>query len=172
MAAELEQRLLAHLKGEARKKKRETLQDKSIRALAIARALERLYTDVDCPLTHRNNFELLCAVILSAQCTDAAVNKVTPDLFRRLLSEEYDKLCAADNRDVHNDSKQTTLPIARQIVETYVLDPTKLPWYIDLLNITLGVEDLAEAKRRIALMRDAFKADGRRITENLDFNAA
>jgi len=33
------------------------------------------------------------------------------------------------------------------------------------------VEDLAEAKRRIVLLRDAFKADGRRITENLDFDA-
>jgi len=47
----------------------------------------------------------------------------------------------------------------------------KLPWYIDLLNITLGVQDLAEAKRRIVLLRDAFKVDGRRITENLDFDA-
>ena len=71
---------------------------------------------------------------------------------------------------MHDNSKKTTLPIAREIAETYVLDPMKLPWYIDLLNITLGVTDLAEAKRRIVLLRDAFKADGRRITENLDFD--
>ena len=45
--------------------------------------LASLYGEVECPLTHRNNFELLVAVILSAQCTDAAVNKVTPDLFAR-----------------------------------------------------------------------------------------
>jgi endonuclease-3 len=83
VAAELEQRQLSHLEIETRKKKRETRQAKSARALAIARELARLYADVDCPLTHRNNFELLCAVILSAQCTDAAVNKVTPELFRR-----------------------------------------------------------------------------------------
>jgi len=93
-------------------------------------------------------------------------------LFERLLREEYAKLQNASNRDVHDNSKKTTLPIAREIAETYVLDPMKLPWYIDLLNITLGVTDLAEAKRRIVLLRDAFKADGRRITENLDFNAA
>ena len=42
-----------------------------------------VYADVECPLTHQNTFELLIAVILSAQCTDAAVNKVTPALFRR-----------------------------------------------------------------------------------------
>src|SRR5687767_3218005 len=92
-------------------------------------------------------------------------------LFDRLLREEYAKLQNASNRDVHDNSKKTTLPVARENAETYVLDAMKLPWYIDLLNITLGVQDLAEAKRRIVLLRDAFKADGRRITENLDFDA-
>jgi malate synthase len=90
-------------------------------------------------------------------------------VFARLLAEEYDKLRRASNRDVHDNSKNTTLPIAREIVETYVNDSTKLPWYIDLLNINLGVHDLAEARRRIALLREAFHADGTRITENLDF---
>ena len=49
----------------------------------IAACLAQAYPGVECPLQHRNNFELLVAVILSAQCTDAAVNKVTPELFRR-----------------------------------------------------------------------------------------
>jgi malate synthase len=93
------------------------------------------------------------------------------ELFDRLLQEEYAKLQNAGSRDVHDNSKKTTLPIAREIAQTYVTDPMKLPWYIDLLNITLGVQDLGEAKRRIVLLRDAFKADGRRITENLDFDA-
>ena len=92
------------------------------------------------------------------------------ELFDRLLREEYGKLQSAGNRDVHDNSKTTTLPIAREIAETYVTDAMKLPWYIDLLNITLGVQDLAEAKRRIMLLRDAFKVEGRRITENLDFD--
>jgi len=47
----------------------------------------------------------------------------------------------------------------------------KLPWYIDLLNINLGVHDVAEAKRRIDMLRTAFRTDGTRITENLDFDA-
>ena len=73
---------------------------------------------------------------------------------------------------MHDDSKHTTLPIAREIVDTYVHDDAKLPWYIDLLNITLGNHDLAEAKRRIALLVEAFRRDGTRVTENLDFAKA
>ena len=60
---------------------------------------------------------------------------------------------------------------AREIVETYVTDGIKLPWYIDLLNINLGVNDVAEARRRIDMLRTAFRTDGTRITENLDFDA-
>lgn len=44
-------------------------------------ALYQHYPDPHCELDHRNPFELLCATILSAQCTDVRVNKVTPDLF-------------------------------------------------------------------------------------------
>ena len=97
--------------------------------------------------------------------------RVHAALFERLLVEEYDKLRRASNRDVHDNSKDTTLPIAREIVETYVTDAVKLPWYIDLLNINLGVHDVAEARRRIEMLRTAFRTDGTRITENLDFDA-
>jgi malate synthase len=93
----------------------------------------------------------------------------TADLFKRLLDEEFGKLQRASNRDVHDNSKHTTLPIAREIAETYVLESVKLPWYVDLLNINLDNHDLAEAKRRIALFRDAFRKDGTRVTRNLDF---
>jgi endonuclease-3 len=45
--------------------------------------LKELYPDARCALNYRNPFELLCATILSAQCTDARVNLVTPVLFAR-----------------------------------------------------------------------------------------
>ncbi len=96
-------------------------------------------------------------------------DRFTLDLCLRLLAEEYEKLRAASNRDVHDVSKNTTLPIAREIVEIYLTQDVKLPWYIDLLNITLNNHDLIEAKRRTALVVDAFRRDGTRITENLDF---
>ena len=98
-----------------------------------------------------------------------AGDSFSTELFSRLLHEEYEKLRNANNRDVHDDSKTTTLPIARDIVETYVRDDVKLPWYIDLLNITLGVSDRDQATRRIEQLREEFRAYGTRITENLDF---
>jgi malate synthase len=96
----------------------------------------------------------------------------TRELFAKLLVEEYEKLLRAGNRDVHDVSKTTTLPIAREIVETYVLTAMKLPWYIDLLNVNLDNHDLAEARRRIRLLTDAFAKDGTRVTWNLDFEKA
>ena len=89
-------------------------------------------------------------------------------IFTRLLDEEYAKLLAADNRDVYDASKTTTLPIARAIAQTYVLDPVKAPWYIDLLNINLNNHQLDVAKERIVRYMETFKNRGVRITENLD----
>lgn len=93
----------------------------------------------------------------------------TGALFERLLNEEVEKLRRASNRDVHDDSKATTLPIAAEIVERYVQSPIKAPWYIDLLNLNLDNEDLARARERITAYMDAFGRDGTRLTENLDF---
>jgi len=64
----------------------ETVQEKTARAGGIAERLALAYPEVKVPLHHHNIFELLVAVILSAQCTDEAVNKVTPKLFRRYPS--------------------------------------------------------------------------------------
>lgn len=47
-----------------------------------------MYPEAECELTHSNAFELLVAVILSAQCTDALVNKVTPGLFDKYRQPE------------------------------------------------------------------------------------
>ena len=50
-------------------------------AADVLSRLKELYPDAKCALDYRNPFELLCATILSAQCTDARVNLVTPALF-------------------------------------------------------------------------------------------
>jgi malate synthase len=92
-------------------------------------------------------------------------------LFERLLEQEYARLLAAGNRDVHDDSKTTTLPIARVIVEAYLADDVKPPWYIDLLNLTLDNHDLPTARERIARFLEAFERDGTRLTGNLDFDS-
>ena len=56
---------------------------KKEKARAIAAILESLYPETPIPLQHRDPFTLLVAVLLSAQCTDERVNKVTPGLFAR-----------------------------------------------------------------------------------------
>lgn len=50
---------------------------------AILDELEKLYPDAHCELDHRNEYEMAVAVILSAQTTDASVNRVTPALFQK-----------------------------------------------------------------------------------------
>jgi endonuclease-3 len=50
---------------------------------AILKGLDEAYPKAECALHHRSPWELLVATILSAQCTDARVNMVTPELFRR-----------------------------------------------------------------------------------------
>jgi endonuclease III len=76
------------LKTKNRSRKKETFTQKSERAIAIAAKLARTYPELRVPLAHHNTFELLVAVILSAQCTDEAVNRVTPELFRRYPDPE------------------------------------------------------------------------------------
>lgn len=66
----------------------ETLNALKERAKKIVRALKRAYPDAKCSLNHSNAFELLIATILSAQCTDARVNIVTQDLFRKYRKPE------------------------------------------------------------------------------------
>jgi endonuclease III len=58
------------------------------RVRSIVDALEELYPDVDCELDRETPFQLVCATILSAQCTDERVNMVTPELFRRYPTPE------------------------------------------------------------------------------------
>jgi malate synthase len=90
-------------------------------------------------------------------------------LYHTLFNQEHDKLLKASNKDVYDASKNTTLPIAREIANTYMLSEIKLPWFIDLLNINLNNVDLNVAKDRINLYMSTLVTEGKRVTENLDF---
>ena len=67
----------------------------------IINTLESLYAKVPIPLNHNDSYTLLIAVLLSAQCTDQRVNKITPNLFKR-ANNPYDmiKLSINEIKDI------------------------------------------------------------------------
>lgn len=67
---------------------RETNAAKRERAIEVCERLDRRYGPVECFLDHESPFRLVISVLLSAQTTDAQVNKVTPELFRRWPTPE------------------------------------------------------------------------------------
>src|SRR2546426_7770034 len=76
---------------------RETKSQLKERTEKIIKLLKRAHPDAKCALNHANAFELLVATILSAQCTDERVNKVTADLFRKYRKpEDYLKVAATE----------------------------------------------------------------------------
>jgi len=93
----------------------------------IVRILESLYPEVPIPLDHKDPFTLLVAVLLSAQCTDVRVNKVTPDLWE-LADNPYDM------------SKQDVGDI-KAIIRPCGLSPRKSQAIYDLSHILLDKHD-------------------------------
>lgn len=77
---------------------RESLASRTARAEEIVRRLRGLYEEADCALKHESALQLLIATILSAQCTDERVNKVTPALFKRF--PDAASLAGADPAEV------------------------------------------------------------------------
>lgn len=65
--------------------------NKKQRAQLVLETLQKLYPNPPIPLNHKDSYTLLVAVLLSAQCTDERVNKVTPDLFQ-LADNPYDMM--------------------------------------------------------------------------------
>jgi endonuclease-3 len=74
-------------------------------ARRIVRLLARLYPDAQCALHHENPLQLLIATILSAQCTDARVNLVTPGLFARFPHAKA--FATADPRELETAIQST-----------------------------------------------------------------
>jgi len=96
------------------------------RVRKILRLLKRAYPDAKCSLNHSNAFELLIATILSAQCTDARVNIVTQDLFRKYRKpEDYLKVSPTElQQDIRTTgffrNKTTSIQgAAKALIEDY-----------------------------------------------------
>ena len=96
---------------------------KSEKALDIAGILESHYPEVPVPLDHKDPYTLLVAVLLSAQCTDVRVNKVTPDLWE-----------LADNP---LDMSQQAVADIKAIIRPCGLSPRKSQAIYDLSHIIL-----------------------------------
>lgn len=100
---------------------------KSERAELIHERLSQLYPSPPIPLDHQNTFTLLIAVLLSAQCTDERVNKVTPELFRL----------------AHSPQKMADVPVEKilEIIRPCGLSPRKSRAISELSKILVETYD-------------------------------
>ena len=106
--------------------KRVPKRDLPAHAARVWDALAAAHPDAHCELAHRNAFELLCATILSAQCTDRRVNLTTPALFAAYPDARA--LAAADVADVerlvqptgfYRNKARSLVGMARALVERH-----------------------------------------------------
>lgn len=97
---------------------------KKEKAQYIIDELEKLYPEVPVPLDHKDPYTLLIAVLLSAQCTDVRVNKITPSLFSR-----------ADNP---RDMIKMTVEEIKEIIRPCGLSPMKSKGIHGLSEILLA----------------------------------
>ena len=105
--------------------------------------LKTVHPDAHCELNHSNAYELLLATILSAQCTDARVNMVTPELFKKYPTPQ--KLAQARLEEVQETIKsinffrnksKSLIQCAQQLVEKY---KGEIPKTIEELSELAGV---------------------------------
>jgi len=106
-------------------------------------ALRRAYPEAVCALVHSGPYQLLVATILSAQCTDARVNLVTPELFRRF--PDAHRLARAEPAELENLVRSTgffrakarnLLAMANQLVDRH---DGQVPTDLDALTALSGV---------------------------------
>jgi endonuclease-3 len=122
---------------------RETKAALQARAKEILKRLKKRYPDAHCELDHRSAFELLCATILSAQCTDARVNLVTPELFRRYPDAEALSVARPDDVEAiirstgfFRNKTKSLIGMANAVVERHGGD---IPGSMEQLRVLPGV---------------------------------
>ena len=126
------------------KEKKEAKKEKTARMQEIIRRLKSEYTtEYRCYLNHETAWQLLFATILSAQCTDARVNIVTADLFRKY--PDVEAFASADQRELEEDIRPTgfyhnkaknIIACARMLLEWY---GGEVPDSIEALTALPGV---------------------------------
>lgn len=84
---------------------KESIKAKSVRAAEIYKVFNDVYTDADCTLEYTTALQLLIATQLAAQCTDARVNMVTPELFAK-YPDVY-AFANADELELREDIRST-----------------------------------------------------------------
>jgi endonuclease-3 len=97
---------------------------KKEKAIYITTELEKLYPETPIPLDHSDAYTLLIAVLLSAQCTDARVNKITPALFAKASTPQQ--------------MIQLTVEEIREIIKPCGLSPKKSKAIFDLSHLILN----------------------------------
>jgi len=97
--------------------------NKKARVHFIIQTLEKLFPETPIPLHHKDEYTLLVAVLLSAQCTDERVNTVTPHLFAKAATPEK--------------MVQLTVDEIREIIKPCGLSPTKSKAIFNLSQILL-----------------------------------
>ena len=109
----------------------------------IIEIFDKEYPDVKCALIHKNPFQLLVATILSAQCTDARVNIVSPNLFKKYPTPQ--KMADAKQEDLEEIIRSTgffrqksknIILCSKEIVEKY---KNRVPEEMDVLSKLPGV---------------------------------
>lgn len=110
----------------AKPKRPRTAAERTARVAKILEALDRMYPGATCALHHRNAWELLVATILSAQCTDERVNKVTPGLFAKYPTiEDFAAVPQAElaedirSTGFFNNKAKALIGAARTILERF-----------------------------------------------------
>ena len=132
------------------------------RAAGISRLLAEAYPGTAaelCALRHRGPFQLLCATILSAQCTDERVNMVTPELFRRYRGPR--QLAAAERPELEELIRSTgffrskashLVGMSQSLVERFGPRPSDFPTSMEDLTSLPGVgRKTANVVRSVAL---------------------
>ena len=122
---------------------RESAAARAERARAIFQRLHQAYPDAHCALDHADAYQLLVATILSAQCTDARVNLVTPEFFARYPTPE--DLARADHAEVEElirstgffrNKTRSLIGMAQALVAEY---RGEVPRSMDELKVLPGV---------------------------------